>query len=303
MRKCLQHSLKNGDHMARHTIPRVIDDRLVPFESAHQSLPAIEVGSEAWYAWLTEPNTHSFSFRSPQGTLTARREHSHGNWYWYAYRSQDGHLHKTYLGKSKELTLERLLEAASLLSPARATRPQPPSSLRSAHPTAATAPSSGTSLPSLQLLTTKIALPPARSNLVLRPRLIHQMNAAIQGPLTLIAAPAGWGKTTLLHAWYTDASRSAWPFAWVSLDAGDNDPISFWTYAIAALNTLHPGVGEAPLALLHASPPSPIEAVLTCLLNALNQLPFQTVLVLDDYHLIETQSIHDALTYLVEHLP
>ena len=289
--------------MARHTIPRVIDDRLVPFESAHQSLPAIEVGSEAWYAWLTEPNTHSFSFRSPQGTLTARREHSHGNWYWYAYRSQDGHLHKTYLGKSKELTLERLLEAASLLSPARATRPQPPSSLRSAHPTAATAPSSGTSLPSLQLLTTKIALPPTRSNLVLRPRLMHQMNAAIWGPLTLIAAPAGWGKTTLLHAWYTDASRSAWPFAWVSLDAGDNDPISFWTYAIAALNTLHPGVGEAPLALLHASPPSPIEAVLTCLLNALNQLPFQTVLVLDDYHLIETQSIHDALTYLVEHLP
>src|ERR1700730_10011763 len=72
----LQHSLNNGDHMARHTIPRVIDDRLVPFESAHQSLPAIEVGSEAWYAWLTEPTTHSFAFRSPQGTLNARREHS-----------------------------------------------------------------------------------------------------------------------------------------------------------------------------------------------------------------------------------
>src|ERR1700680_3456825 len=160
MRKCLQHSLNNGDHMARHTIPRVIDDRLVPFESAHHSLPTIEVGSEAWYAWLTEPTTHSFAFRSPQGTLTARREHSHGNWYWYAYRSQDGHLHKTYLGKSRELTLERLQEAVSLLSPERAIPPQPPPPLQFAHLPAATAPSSGTALPPLQLLTTKMALPP-----------------------------------------------------------------------------------------------------------------------------------------------
>src|SRR6202011_4461170 len=109
----------------------------------------------------------------------------------------------------------------SQLSPERAVHPQSPSSLRFAHLPAATAPSSGTSLPSLQLLTTKIALPPARSNLVLRPRLIHQMNAAIQGPLTIIAAPAGWGKTTLLHAWYADASRRDWPYAWVSLDASE----------------------------------------------------------------------------------
>lgn len=282
--------------MAHHTIPWVIDGCLVPLESAHQGLPSIEVGSEAWYIWLTEPTTHSFSFRSPQGNLTAHRERSHGNWYWYAYRSRGGHLHKTYLGKSKELTLERLQEAVNLLSPEKAIPPQSPPSLRFAHLPVATAPSSGTALRPLQLLTTKMALPLTRSNLVLRPRLMHQMNAAIRGPLTLIAAPAGWGKTTLLHTWYADANRSAWPFAWVSLDAGDNDPVRFWSYAIAALNTLHPGVGEAPLALLHASPPSPIEAVLTSLLNALNQLSMQTVLVLDDYHLIEAQPIHDALT-------
>src|SRR6266516_1301518 len=163
-------------HMARHAIPRVIDDRLIPSESAHQSLSAIEVGSEAWYAWLTEPTTRSFAFYSAQGTLTARRERNHGNWYWYAYRTRKGHLYKTYLGKSEELTLVRLQEAAHLLSAERATRPQPLAS--------------GTGMPSLQLLTTKIAVPPTRLNIVPRPRLTQLMNAAIQGPLTLLIAPA-----------------------------------------------------------------------------------------------------------------
>src|SRR2546426_1121875 len=107
----------------------------------------------------------------------------------------------------------------------------------------------------------------------------------------------------LLNSWHADGSQYAWPLAWVSLDAGDNDPIRFWTYVIAALNTLHLGVGETSLALLYASSPPPIEAVLTSLLNALSQLQTEAVLVLDDYHLIEAQSIHDALTYLVEHLP
>src|SRR5947209_10152528 len=94
--------------MARHPIPRVIDDRLVPAESANTSFPAIEVGSQAWYAWLNEPATRSFAFSGSQGTLTARREQRHGVWYWYAYRSQDGHTHKAYLGKSEELTPVRL---------------------------------------------------------------------------------------------------------------------------------------------------------------------------------------------------
>jgi LuxR family transcriptional regulator, maltose regulon positive regulatory protein len=156
---------------------------------------------------------------------------------------------------------------------------------------------------SLPLLTTKIAVPPTRLNIVPRPRLTQLMNAAIQGPLTLLIAPAGWGKTTLLHAWHTDPSRRSRPLAWVSLDAGDNDPSRFWTYVITALNTLHPGVGETPLTLLYASPPPPIEAVLTSLINVLTDLSTQTVLVLDDYHLIETQLIHDALAYFVEHLP
>ncbi len=289
--------------MARHAIPRVIDNHLLPPERADASFPPIQVGSEAWYAWLSQPAPRSFAFSSPQGTLTARREERHGTWYWYAYRSQSGRLHKAYLGKSEELTLPRLHEAATVLSAEGATSPRPSDTPSSPPPPAATPLSSATSRPSLHLLTTKISVPPVRLNMVTRPRLTQRMNTALGSALTLIVAPAGWGKTTLLSAWHADASPGAWPLAWISLDAGDNDPIRFWTYVISALDTLHPGVGETPLALMYASSSPPIEDVLASLLNALIQLPTETVLVLDDYHLIEAQPIHDALTYLVEHLP
>src|SRR6266516_3696972 len=283
--------------MARHAIHRVIDNHLLPPESADASFPPIQVGSEAWYAWLSQPTPRSFAFSSPQGTLTARREERHGTWYWYAYRSLSGRLHKAYLGKSEELTLPRLHEAATVLSAEGATSLRPPDTLSSPQPPTAT------SMPSLHLLTTKISVPPARLNMVTRPRLTQRMNTALRGALTLIPAPAVWGKTTLLSAWHADANPGGWPLAWVSLDEGDKDPLRFWTYVISALNTLHSGVGETALALMYASSSLPIEDVLTSLLNALIQLPTETVLVLDDYHLIEAQPIHDALTYLVEHLP
>ena len=239
--------------MVRQFLPRVLDDQLMLPDRADQSFLAIQVGSEAWYAWLDEPATRSFAFHSPQGTLTARREHRYATWYWYAYRSREGHLHKIYLGKSKELTLVRLHTAATLLSAEGATSTQPHGALPPLQSPAATPLSSATSLPSLHLLTTKITVPPARPNMMLRPRLTQRMNAAMRSPLTLIVAPAGWGKTTLLTAWHVEVSHSAWPLAWVSLDASDNDPLHFWTYVISTLHSLHPGVGEIPLALLYAS--------------------------------------------------
>jgi hypothetical protein len=94
--------------MARHPIPQVIDDHLTPLDVTGEAMPAIMVGSAGWYAWLNDATTRSFAFHSPQGVLTARRERRHGTWYWYAYRSQHGHLSKAYLGKSEELTTERL---------------------------------------------------------------------------------------------------------------------------------------------------------------------------------------------------
>jgi len=157
--------------------------------------------------------------------------------------------------------------------------------------------------PPFNLLATKLTAPAGRSHLAPRPRLLHRMHAAVQGPITLLAAPAGWGKTTLVTAWSAEADRGAWPLAWVTLDAADNDPVRFWTYVLTALNTLHPGVGETALAQLYATAPSPIEDVLTTLLNAVLELPTETVLALDDYHLIEAEGIHDALTFLVEHAP
>src|SRR5215467_4748453 len=275
--------------MIRHTIPRVIEDRLISSDSTTQHMSTIKVGSEAWYAWLNEPGTHSFAFRNQEGSLTARREDSHGNQYWYAYRSQEGHLRKTYLGKSKELTLQRLKEAAAVLSATKAPQHLPLTS--------------DSVLPSPHQLTTKLSIPLARSSIVARPRLIQQLNAALRSTLTILVAPAGWGKTTLLHAWFTEISHNTCPLAWVSLDASDNDQLRFWTYVITALNTLYLGLGETPLTLLNASSQPSIQDVLTSLLNALSRLRTDTLLVLDDFHHIQAQPIHEALTFLIEHLP
>jgi LuxR family maltose regulon positive regulatory protein len=122
----------------------------------------------------------------------------------------------------------------------------------------------------------------------------------------LVSAPAGFGKTTLLAEWLaagpaapTD-ERSA---AWLSLDRGDNHPASFWTYVIAALRTVAPGVGASALALLEASQPPPIETVLTTLVNDLGAIAYDIVLVLDDYHVIEARDVQEGMAFLVDHLP
>src|SRR5438270_3617454 len=175
--------------MARHAIHRLIDNHLLPSESANASFSPIQVGSKAWYAWLSQPAPRSFAFTSPEDTLTARREERHGTWYWYAYRSQSGRLHKAYLGKSEELTLPRLHEAATVLSAEGAASPRPPDTLSSPQPPPATPLSSATSMPSLHLLTTKISVPPVRLKMVTRPRLTQCVNTALRGTITLLVAP------------------------------------------------------------------------------------------------------------------
>jgi LuxR family maltose regulon positive regulatory protein len=130
--------------------------------------------------------------------------------------------------------------------------------------------------------------------------------------LTLISAPAGFGKTTLLSEWFASARPRA-PVAWVSLDQGDNDPTRFWTHFVAALQTVQAGVGKAALAalqspgLVDASTPPPIESILTALINEIAEQERDVdrpyILTLDDYHRIEAQPIHDALAFLLDHLP
>jgi LuxR family maltose regulon positive regulatory protein len=118
--------------------------------------------------------------------------------------------------------------------------------------------------------------------------------------LTLISAPAGFGKTTLVSEWVAGSER---PVAWVSLDEGDNDPARFLAYIIAALRSIEANIGKGVSSALQSPQPPPIEAILTTLINEIAAVPDRVVLVFDDYHLIEAPPIHDALTFLLTHLP
>src|SRR5215207_7212693 len=162
--------------------------------------------------------------------------------------------------------------------------------------------------PRPNLLATKLFVPPARANLVARPRLFERVEAGLQDKLTLIAAPAGFGKTTLLSAWRATAAGSALRFSWVSLDHADNDPLRFWSYLITALDMLAPGVGTSALGLLQSPQPPPIEHILTIILNGLSAASAEPpvrdmALILDDYHVITAPAIHAALAFLIDYLP
>ncbi len=150
------------------------------------------------------------------------------------------------------------------------------------------------------ILATKLYIPRLRPNVVNRPRLLERLNEGLHRKLTLISAPAGFGKTTLVSEWVVGIDRQV---AWLSLDEGDNDSARFLTYLVAALQTIAPTIGEGVLGVLQSSQPPPTEAILTALLNEITTLPDQFVLVLDDYHLIDAKPVDMALTYLVEHLP
>ena len=150
------------------------------------------------------------------------------------------------------------------------------------------------------ILATKLYIPPVRPELVSRPRLIERLNAGLHRKLTLISAPAGFGKTTLVTEWLNSAER---PFTWLSLDENDNDPARFLTYLVAALQKTDPVIGQAAQAMMQAPQPPPPESLLTTLINDIAATPHPFALVLDDYHLIHTLPIHQQLAFLLEHQP
>jgi LuxR family transcriptional regulator, maltose regulon positive regulatory protein len=149
------------------------------------------------------------------------------------------------------------------------------------------------------LLATKLYIPHARHGLVPRLRLVDRLAAGLQGELTVVCAPAGFGKTALLADW---ARRSGRVVAWLSLDVSDNDPVRFWRHVAAALYGVQAEVGRR-LSVLLRPPPRSFEAVVTMLVNELAATQEEVALVLDDYHLIESRAVHESLGLLLEHLP
>jgi LuxR family maltose regulon positive regulatory protein len=148
------------------------------------------------------------------------------------------------------------------------------------------------------LLTTKLFVVRPQSNLIPRERLAATAGEIGRRRLTLVSAPAGFGKTTFLSEWI---ERSGFPAAWISLDRGDNDLIRFMQYMIAALRTIHPGVGENLEQALKMSPLPPVDMLLTSLINDIATVPHDFLLVLDDYHVITNGQIHEGLIFLLDH--
>src|SRR5919112_1898174 len=302
--------------MARHT-PYVADGVLhIP---GLRGDPEIGVDSASWIAWLTDSATRSFSFQSSSGKYTARKEHrSRGGEYWVAYRKRGGKLHKAYLGKAQDVTLARLEDVAAALAGRGGDMLAPPPDAIAGDAGLARVDvpdNEGPATASGQvwkgphretfndpLLLSKLSIPSVRSSLVARSGLIERLEEGLGGKLTLVSAPAGFGKTTLLSAWISDLSGGR-SIAWFSLDPSDNDPARFWRYVVTAIDQLQPGSGDTALALLGSPQVPPIETILTTLLNELPDLDTEAALVLDDYHLIEVEAIHEALAFLIEHLP
>jgi LuxR family transcriptional regulator, maltose regulon positive regulatory protein len=262
-------------------------------------------------------------------SVTVRKETvQRGTAYWYAYRRVQGKMVKRYVGRSADLTPARLEEVASALgvSAASSADPTPAAPQASSDPqrdkpslqrtrtagmtrartrAAASVRERGSGKnnklpPAHLLLATKFHVPRIAARLVGRPHVYQRLQRGIERPLTLVTAPAGFGKTASLGDW---VQQSGLAVAWVSLDASDNDPLQFWTYVFTALSRTYDGIADTALAMLHAPQSPPLAVVLRALLNAVAASPREVVLVLDDYHLITTPEIHEGIAALLEHPP
>jgi LuxR family maltose regulon positive regulatory protein len=159
---------------------------------------------------------------------------------------------------------------------------------------------------SLSLLSTKLHIPFSRAHLISRPRLVELLNKGSHSKLTLLSAPTGYGKTTLLAQWLSDRKL---PIAWLTLDKADNDPVRFLSYLIAALQQIEPEVGTGMLDAIQSAgftsdgSLSPLTAVLSQFLNEIATISYPFSLILDDYHLIESSRIHEIVSYILDNQP
>lgn len=268
-----------------------IEDGLLHTSNEGAATITLAPGSPAWWAWLDDPSTRSFAFHSPDGRFTVRKERKQrGGVYWIAYRKVRGKLHNRYLGRSADLTLERFNAVAAYFA-ALANEAPEPASLE-----APVTEQGDTAAPDLPLLAAKLQAPLPQTRLVARERLIARLDAGLTRRVSLVVAPPGFGKTTLVSVW---AQRRAQPPAWLALDANDDQFERFLRYLVAALQTIAPEVGERLHTLLNA--PFVLESLLTALVNNLATLPAGSVLVLDDYHLLREPQVHAVVRFLLDH--
>jgi ATP/maltotriose-dependent transcriptional regulator MalT len=239
----------------------------------------------AWLAWLDSAT--SFAFHGKGGSLNVYLERRpRGGAYWYAYHTSQGRTRKRYLGRMETLSLAHLEETARTLLPEQ----QPAQVLDQG----------------MLVLSGRLAPPRLPNALVERERLLSALDRALATPLTLLCAPAGFGKTTLLSAW---ASRHQAQIAWLSLEELDTSPTRFWVGLIAALRhcgRYAPSFGETAVALLQSPQPPSSSTILTALLQELESRevhPAPIFLIVDDYQVIEDPAIHQGMSFFLEHLP
>ena len=284
----------------RSTPPHVQGERL--YRSEAESDPIV-LETPEWYDWLEQHV--AFTFVDPVGTFTARKSMLRtGGSYWKAYCKRQGKLYRIHLGHSHALTLEKLQATAQAFAGGRVSGERADISLAQSAASSAslhTTPRKALTVDHpMVLIQTKLYRPRKRNDLIVRDRLLERLNAGLSGNVTLISAPAGFGKTTLIAQWVQTINR---PMAWLSLDEHDNELRIFVRSLTAALQSAFPEAFHDIASLFEAPRFPSVEYVVSLFLNDLADVPDDLMLVLDDYHHIRNRDIHTLLDSLVEHLP
>lgn len=260
-------------------------------EEQQRNALSLQENDSAWVDWLAKRT--SFSFQGKHGRLNLLKETRArgGEGYWYAYVRQGKRTIKHYAGRTPDLTIVRLETLAETLRTRTGRTPPIRAAARFLQDETALGP----------LLVSRLHAPPRLSTpLIAREDLLVALDSSLERKLTLLCAPAGFGKTTLLIQW---AERQKCLVAWLSLDNEQNDPLCFLSYLIGSLQQVQPVLGSEILSDVLFFPPTSLTSSIVNLLNELASLPVEMTIILDNYHRIENSMIHDALTLLLDHLP
>jgi LuxR family maltose regulon positive regulatory protein len=281
--------------MARR-LPIVQDGVLLTAEADELSNRQIAVGTAEWFAWLE--NADTFAFDDPAGRFTARKKRRSKGVFWYAVGQWAGRHRERYLGKSATLDLAHLRALAS-------SAPERPRRFRATdtepQPRTLREPVASMERYGDPILRTKLEIPPVGLTFVAVARGLDRLSHASEVPFTVVTAPAGYGKTTMLAYWARRPDVSA---AWVTLDARDNDPVVFWSHVAAALAQYARELEEMAQSVLRTTQPQAPHVIAAMLIAGLTHLTRDIVLVLDNYQVLDdSPAIHGGVSFFVEHLP